>query len=171
MLSNSYIDESVRGSQYLLAAVIVEHTRHQDIRRELKGLRQFGRSSLHMHKEVIGRKRLIANSVSQMEIACVLAVQELSGQSLMSARNTCLNELAGHTLIRATSQLTLESSNSIELDKKILSNSAYEYSGKFPHYRHLPSAQEPLLWLPDIIAWCVGKGGEFENLVRPLLRY
>jgi hypothetical protein len=106
-----------------------------------------------------------------MEIACVLAVQELSGQSLMSARNTCLNELAGHTLIRATSQLTLESSNSIELDKKILSNSAYEYSGKFPHYRHLPSAQEPLLWLPDIIAWCVGKGGEFENLVRPLLRY
>lgn len=154
----------------MLAAVIVEHTRHQDIRRELKGLRQFGRSSLHMHKEVIGRKRLIANSVSQMEITCVLAVQELSGKSLMSARIKCLNELSGHALVRATSQLTLESSNSIELDKKILSNIAYEYSGKFPHYRHLSSAQEPLLWLPDIVAWCVGKGGEFANLVKPLLR-
>jgi hypothetical protein len=170
MLSNSFIDESVRGSKYLLAAVIVDHTRHQDIRRELKSLRQFGRSSLHMHREVIGRKRLIASAVAQMEITCVLAVQELSGQSLMSARIKCLNELSGHELVRSTSQLTLETSNSIELDKKILSNSAYEFSGKFPHYRHLSSAQEPLLWLPDIIAWCAGKGGEFENIVKPLLR-
>lgn len=170
MHSNSYMDESVRGTRYLMVAVIVEHTRHQDIRRDLKGLRQFGRSSLHMHKEVIGRKRLIANSVSQMEITCVLAVQELGGQSLMSARIKCLNELSEHELVRATSQLTLESSNSIELDKKILSNITYEHAGKFPHYRHLPSAQEPLLWLPDIVAWCVGKGGEFENLVKPLLR-
>jgi len=170
MLSNSFIDESVRGSKYLLAAVIVDHTRHQDIRRELKSLRQFGRSSLHMHREVIGRKRLIASPVAQMEITCVLAVQELSGQSLMSARIKCLNELSGHELVRSTSQLTLETSNSIELDKKILSNSAYGFSGKFPHYRHLSSAQEPLLWLPDIIAWCAGKGGEFENIVKPLLR-
>lgn len=121
-----------------------------------------------MHKEVIGRKRLIANSVAQMEITCVLAVQELNGQSLISARMKCLNELLGKELVRETSQLTLESSNSIELDKRILSNIAYEYSGKFPHYRHMISAQEPLLWLPDIVAWCVGKGGEFENLVRPL---
>ncbi len=170
MLSNSFIDESVRGSKYLLAAVIVDHTRLQDIRRELKVLRQFGRSSLHMHREVIGRKRLIANSVAQMEIIYILAVQELSGQSLMSARIKCLNELSGHELVRSTSQLTLETSNSIELDKKILSNSAYRFSGKFPHYRHLSSAQEPLLWLPDIIAWCAGKGGEFENIVKPLLR-
>jgi hypothetical protein len=103
-----------------------------------------------------------------MEITCVLAVQELNGQSLISARMKCLNELLGKELVRETSQLTLESSNSIELDKRILSNIAYEYSGKFPHYRHMTSAQEPLLWLPDIVAWCVGKGGEFENLVRPL---
>jgi hypothetical protein len=169
MPSNSFVDESIRGSKYLLAAVIVEHARHQDLRRELKSLRQFGRSSLHMHKEVVGRKRLIAISVAQMEISCVLAVQELSGQSLISARIKCLNELSGHELVRATNQLTLESSNSIELDKRILSNIAYEYSGKFPQYRHLPSAQEPLLWLPDIIAWCVGKGGEFEIQVKPLL--
>jgi hypothetical protein len=168
MLSNSFVDESVRGSKYFLAAVIVEHARHQDLRRELKGLRQFGRSSLHMHKEVFGRKRLIASSVAQMEISCVLAVQELSRQSLISARIKCLHEISGHALVRASSQLTLESSNSIELDKRTLSNIAYEHSGIFPHYRHLPSTQEPLLWLPDIIAWCVGKGGEFENLVRPL---
>lgn len=169
MPSNSFVDESVRGSKYILAAVIVEHTRHQGLRRELKGLRHFGKSSLHMHKEVVGRKRLIASAVAQMEISCVIAVQELSGQSLMSARINCLNELSGCELVRATSQLTLETSNSVELDKNILSNIAYEYSGMFPHYRHLPSAQEPLLWLPDIIAWCVGKGGEFENLVKPLL--
>jgi hypothetical protein len=121
-----------------------------------------------MHKEVVGRKRLIASAVAQMEISCVIAVQELGGQSLMSARIKCLNELSGCELVRATSQLTLDTSNSVELDKNILSNIAYEYSGMFPHYRHLPSAQEPLLWLPDIIAWCVGKGGEFESLVRPL---
>lgn len=34
-----------------------------------------------MHKEVVGRKRLIASAVAQMEISCVIAVQELSGQS------------------------------------------------------------------------------------------
>jgi hypothetical protein len=35
---------------------------------------------------------------------------------------------------------------------------------KLPNSRH-----EPLLWLPDIIAWCYGRGGTWRDAVEPLV--
>jgi hypothetical protein len=36
-------------------------------------------------------------------------------------------------------------------------------------YEHLPSENDPLLWIPDIVAWCYGAGGDWLRRVRPLL--
>ena len=31
------------------------------------------------------------------------------------------------------------------------------------------SRHEPLLWLPDIVAWCYGRGGSWRDDVEPLV--
>ena len=31
------------------------------------------------------------------------------------------------------------------------------------------SRHEPLLWLPDIVAWCYGRGGPWRDAVEPLV--
>lgn len=34
-------------------------------------------------------------------------------------------------------------------------------------YEHLPSENDPLLWIPDIVAWCCGAGGDWLRRVQP----
>jgi hypothetical protein len=36
-------------------------------------------------------------------------------------------------------------------------------------YRHATAHEEPLLWLPDAIAWAVGRGGDWRRRAEPLL--
>jgi hypothetical protein len=39
----------------------------------------------------------------------------------------------------------------------------------FPKVIHVNPNHEPLLWLPDIIAWAYGRGGEWKKSVEPLI--
>ena len=36
-------------------------------------------------------------------------------------------------------------------------------------FEHLTPDQDPLLWLPDCLAWPVGAGGDWRRRVEPLL--
>jgi hypothetical protein len=36
-------------------------------------------------------------------------------------------------------------------------------------FRHAGAHEEPLLWLPDAIAWAVGRGGDWRRRAEPLL--
>jgi hypothetical protein len=35
-------------------------------------------------------------------------------------------------------------------------------------YDHQPSASEPLLWIPDAVAWAWGRGGHWQTRVKDL---
>ena len=36
-------------------------------------------------------------------------------------------------------------------------------------YEHLKPHEEPVLWIPDAVAWCHGSGGEWCRRVMPLV--
>jgi hypothetical protein len=36
-------------------------------------------------------------------------------------------------------------------------------------YEHLKPHEEPLLWVPDAVAWCYGNGGDWRRRVAPLV--
>ena len=36
-------------------------------------------------------------------------------------------------------------------------------------YEHLRAREEPLLWVPDAVAWCYGAGGDWRRRVSPLV--
>jgi hypothetical protein len=38
-------------------------------------------------------------------------------------------------------------------------------------YRHLRAHEEPLLAIPDAVAWCWAKGGEWRSRVEPLVEH
>jgi hypothetical protein len=65
--------------------------------------------------------------------------------------------------------LTLDYINRHRADNSILREIAQNSDFQFPHYRHMNSRHEPLLWLPDIIAWCYGRGGTWRDAVEPLV--
>ena len=71
--------------------------------------------------------------------------------------------------IRSSGILTLDYINRHRADNSILRNIAQNAEYQFPHYRHMNSRHEPLLWLPDIVAWCYGRGGPWRDAVEPLV--
>jgi hypothetical protein len=39
-----------------------------------------------------------------------------------------------------------------------------------PAYEHLRSHEDPALWIPDVLAWCHGAGGDWRRRIAPLVR-
>ena len=37
------------------------------------------------------------------------------------------------------------------------------------NWDHKMRHEEPLLWVADVVAWCVNRGGEWERMVRPMI--
>jgi hypothetical protein len=72
-------------------------------------------------------------------------------------------------MLKESRIMILENSNSMRRDNRTLNEVSRNASFQFPHYRHMNSRHEPLLWLPDIIAWCYGRGGTWRDAVEPLV--
>jgi hypothetical protein len=87
----------------------------------------------------------------------------------LAARKQALEQTCSHSLLQGAQLITLDSSNSITQDRQIIAKSTSQKDLNFPHYRHMNSRHEPLLWLPDITAWCYGRGGTWRDAVEPLV--
>jgi hypothetical protein len=64
--------------------------------------------------------------------------------------------------------ITIESGSVDHLDKQLINRFVSE-GIRFPTVTHVQPQQEPLLWLPDIIAWAYGRGGEWRRSVESLI--
>ena len=64
--------------------------------------------------------------------------------------------------------ITIESWSVDHLDRQLINRFVSE-GVNFPKVMHVNPNYEPLLWLPDIIAWAYGRGGEWKKSVEPLI--
>lgn len=66
--------------------------------------------------------------------------------------------------------LVLERDDSIlRLDRQLLYQQVREHDCVELEYRHLRAHEEPLLAIPDAIAWCWQRGGPWRDRVRELV--
>ncbi len=71
---------------------------------------------------------------------------------------------------RSPGWLLEQDDSTVKSDRRIL----FEATGKHGlrdqlTYHHLRAKQEPMLWIPDAVAWCLDQGGEWPARVRPLI--
>ena len=168
MSYNTYIDESAR-SGYILAGVNVPQSQQNAIRRVLRNLRAPDSSHIHMYRESRGRQEMISKVVAELDLkAWVISVAPETAKE-PQARNLAMKCISEIQSIRSSGILTLDYINRHRADNSILREIAQNSDFQFPHYRHMNSRHEPLLWLPDIIAWCYGRGGTWRDAVEPLV--
>ena len=168
MSYNTYIDESAR-SGYILAGVNVPQTQQNAIRRVLRNLRAPDSSHIHMYRESRRRQEMISNIVAELDLkAWVISVAPETAKEPL-ARDLAMKSISEIQSIRNSGILTLDYINRHRADNSILRNIAQNADYQFPHYRHMNSRHEPLLWLPDIVAWCYGRGGPWRDAVEPLV--
>ena len=143
---HAFVDESRRNDTYLLAAAVVSPGQLAKLRKLLMGLRMPNQRELHFKKETPGRRE-------------------------ERARHTCVARLTDDLQKIGVTRLVFDSrevrdDHDLLTIRTALGKSAWG-TGLF--YEHVPSENDPLLWIADIVAWCYGAGGDWLRRVRPLI--
>ncbi|WP_435586111.1 hypothetical protein [Micromonospora aurantiaca (nom. illeg.)] len=137
------------------------------MRASLKGLRFPGQERIHFRTESDRQRRKILSQVARL--SPMVWIFEAPGPEEV-ARAACLTALVDELTILRPQHLILESrgDHRDRVDRRII-RAALQKSGHQVQYRHLEPRHEPLLWIPDIVAWAHGAGGDWARRARPLV--
>jgi hypothetical protein len=168
VLVHAFVDENtVRG--IMVAAAIADPQSLAHARKVLTELRLKGQERLHFKSERDSRRREICSALVKLDVR--VHVYNAATLTPKQGRPRCLEMLVADLAQLSASRLVLEQDDStMKADRRVL----YEAVGKHgirEHltYHHLRAKQEPMLWIPDAVAWCLAKGGEWPARVRPLV--
>ncbi|UFS58064.1 DUF3800 domain-containing protein [Subtercola endophyticus] len=163
-----FLDES-KGSSYFIVATQVSEGRCADARKAVARLRKSGQRRVHFVKEGDSRRRLILSQFAQLNLS--VTVYRSDEKDELVARERCLAAVARYAVQSHVSRIILERDYSIEkFDRRILFHELTKSrSASHATYGHETSADEPLLWVSDAVAWCVARGGDWRRRVSPLI--
>jgi len=167
---HAFADESRRGQVYLVAVALVDPADLACLRKLLRSLLIPGQRELHFKRETTDRRRMIVSRMVAAQTRVRLYKRScIDGEE--TARQVCLTRLV--------SDLVIDGAHRLVLDERTGRNAHDERTiravlGKQPRdlglaYEHLDSACEPLLWIADATAWCVGAGGDWGRRIAPVL--
>lgn len=158
-----FIDESVRRGYFMSAALIAP----RDLaiaRRRMRGLLLPGQRSLHMKDERDSRRREILSAIEEVPATLALFERGLAAGHA-AARSACLRAAMEWSIGLGTARVVLDRSDStVRTDRRTIAQALREHGGArgAVEYDHLARHEEPLLWIPDAVAWSWGRTGEFH---------
>lgn len=167
---HAFVDETkVRG--LLIVAAILEPRDLAPARTAMRSLLLPRQSRLHFAKERDSRKGQILSTVTALPIRVdVYDARAVSDERV--ARGLCLEQIV-HDLAQLDGhRLVIEQDDSlVRSDQETLFRAvrANRAAGTLV-YEHLSPRLEPLLWIPDAIAWSWVKGGAWRDRVMPVVR-
>lgn len=166
-----YVDES-KKSDYLLIAVSVPQQHLSHIKKVLKSLLLPGQKRIHMKNEKDSRRRMIVrNILTHMPRdfrVTVYCCPKNAGYKQIKMRKLCIENMAWHQK-DSTSTIILESDATMDRqDKQQLYNLFSNMQNPVPRYMHKRAEEDILLCLPDIIGWCIQRGGDWRQRIQVL---
>lgn len=165
---HAFVDESYRN-RYVLACVVVAPENLRATRAELRRMLLPGQRRLHFHHESPRRRRELLGRLAKLDVTA--RVYELRARE-RTARPALLALLVNDLDSLGVTQLVFESRQGLDhLDRQVIA--AAQRQGHAPatmSYEHKLPHEEPLLWLPDAVAWAVGAGNPWRERLHPILR-
>jgi hypothetical protein len=154
----------------MVCAVVVAPGDLSDLRTFMKGQRVKGSRRIHMKSESDAtRKRLLA-SISDLNIEARLYLTSTRGVSQRVARDRCLRSMVPDLCSAGVRNLYLESCSQDLQDSRVLIDARRGTTQRDQfHFDHRSPASEPLLWLPDAIAWAWGRDSSWRARVEGLV--
>lgn len=169
-----FVDESKAKDFLLVAAVVVPHG-VDEARRTMRDLRLPGQSELHMFRESDGLKRTILTTIAQLRPEVVIYRAPRDGRTELVRRGACLRALVADCAAAGHEHLCLDrDATMVKRDNQHIIEAARQ-AGISATFRdlHDTAASEPLLAIPDAVAWAWAKGGAWRaqcNEMRPVVR-
>lgn len=166
---HAYVDESKRGP-YLMCAFVTEPASRKRVVAELNRIRPPRASRLHMKNESEPTKRAILSALCELGVTSTVYVSRV--KPFHTARAAIIEPgIWPQVLAEGIERLILEPEvGQDERDRRQLYRlaAATGMTGRVS-YAHLPPTAEPMLWVPDAIAWAYGSGGEWRRRSQPVV--
>lgn len=165
-----FVDESKRKG-YLVAAAVVATGDLSARRRDLRELVLPGQRRIHMKSESDPRRRLILKRMAEWGLSAILIEAGPHHGNDLARRAAALEALMAFIANEGHTRLCLESD---ETQDKRDRQQLHALCRQLPvadsfEYHHLRAHEEPLLTVPDAIAWSWTRGGPWRELATPLV--
>lgn len=127
-----------------------------------------GQRRLHFSKERDDRRRQFLARIVELPIQA--AFFSAAGHAV-PARRACLQDVLASMADRPVSRLVIELAEpEYERDRQSIA----EVVEKVPWLKtvsveHMRGHSDPMLWVPDALAWAYGAGGSWRTQVEPLI--
>lgn len=173
MTTHYFVDET-KAKGYVIVAVACPASALGAARSTIDALVLPGQRTIHMKNESARRRAHIASAVCGLTDVGVSAVVLDAGrgpESEIVRRERALRAMvtlatAGSTAVNLTLDLdqTLRSR-----DARVLASSLRERRATGVTYGHQTLTTQPLLALPDVVAWCWARGGDWRRRVQSVI--
>ncbi|GAB2582850.1 hypothetical protein [Microlunatus antarcticus] len=164
MSAHVFVDESKRRDFVLIAATVVPGNL-ATARRTIQDLYLPGQHGLHMVKEGAGRQRTILRAVAAIDVAVnVYFASKGTHNSEREARLRCLERLVEDIAEQGHANLCLDRDDSIaHVDRHTIARKLNQVGYTGLTYTHGKVVNEPLLAIPDAVAWAWPQGGRWRE--------
>lgn len=165
-----FIDES-KARDYTIVAATLAPAAVTDTRSAVRSLRHKGSPSIHMRKESPSTKSKIIQGFKGLRLSTYILRCDEPGLSELERRTRCLDRLLDLCAQEHASRLTIERDESlfhwerqyfVEAVRQRQMRDNFEYTWRNRN-------EEPLLWVPDAVAWSYAKGGKYRADIQPLV--
>ncbi len=164
-----YGDET-KESGFVLAAAVVQPCDVADLRALMKELKLPRQVRIHFKSESNPRRTMIIGRLIEAKVQAV--IYDARGISdPKEARQAAIARLADDAAKMGAARIVLEPDGpAVDLDKLTI-RARLVRAGclESVSYVHLRAREECLLSIPDAVAWCFGKGGQWYRAANKLI--
>jgi len=166
-----FLDET-KQQGYVVVAALVRAEELASLRVVVRGLVLPGQRRVHMKDERDSRRREIAAALVAAGVRVVVYDAARRYSTDLVARRECLHAVVTDAAAaQGETRLVLEQDDSlVSWDSQRLIESARATGCRDRlRYDHLRASAEPLLAVPDAVAWCWARGGHWRRRVDPVV--
>ncbi|WP_066042356.1 hypothetical protein [Herbiconiux solani] len=161
-----FVDET-KARSYLLVAAAIHPIDVPAARFLIRDLTLRGQPRLHMKKESDSRKRQILDGIVRLRPAATIYRARAHHRTDLARREHCLRALVKECARSQRQTLVLERDETlVSRDRQWLIEATRVSDARDLAYRHEAASSEPLLAIPDAIAWAWARGGDWQRRCR-----
>lgn len=166
-MSTLFIDES-KTRDYIVVAAVVLPADAAAYRSSINELRMKGQRRIHFTTERPERRRKILSTL--IELGVHAEVYRASFPRERDSRAACLRAVVEDVTRLGVDRIVLEQDDSIvHADRQLLFTELRRIGMPHVTYDHERATAEPLLAIPDALAWCVARGADWNRRAAPML--
>lgn len=167
-----FIDET-KAKSYVVVAAVCPEASLVKARHTIGGLVLPGQRSIHMKHESPRRRSQIASAIADLGGSGVSVVVLDAGRGPepeYERRDRALRAVVERAVGESPVHIILDLDRTlVSRDARSIAGAVRDLAGPSLTYSHHSLASEPLLAIPDVVAWCWARGGGWLRRITPVI--